>query len=165
MKNINYNKIKAIETMYDGVLYRSRLEAQWAYVFKRGKYPFIYEPFCLDGWLPDFYVTIDDMNFLVEIKPFIFETKDGEVKNNKQMKNLYKKALTHTCNVDAILCLGNGFTYDDKTNYWGYMEVEEEDLKGLLPSRIYRKIGVYPCDLWKESINKTRYETKRRRKR
>ena len=44
----------AIPTMYDGVRYRSRLEARWAAFFNRSGTPFEYEPFDLKGYIPDF---------------------------------------------------------------------------------------------------------------
>ena len=65
-------RIKAIETRYDGYVFRSRLEARWAVFFKYLKIKYVYEPegFVLDDgtyYLPDFY--LPEFNVMVEIKP------------------------------------------------------------------------------------------------
>lgn len=53
-------KINAIPVRYDNILFRSRLEAQWAYYFDLQQMPWQYEPvgFRIDhsGYLPDFYL-------------------------------------------------------------------------------------------------------------
>lgn len=64
--------IKAIETMYNGYRFRSRLEARWAVFFDTLKVRWQYEPegFQLPSgnrYLPDFYLT--DLDLWIEIKP------------------------------------------------------------------------------------------------
>jgi hypothetical protein len=63
--------IKAIETAYNGYLFRSRLEARWAVFFDAADIGYAYEPegFDLDGlhYLPDFW--LPDLQAWVEIKP------------------------------------------------------------------------------------------------
>ena len=52
--------MKAIETLYRGITYRSRTEARWAVFLDELRIPFAYEPngFDLDGdwYLPDFWL-------------------------------------------------------------------------------------------------------------
>lgn len=65
--------MEAIETIYKGIKFRSRLEARWAYYFDLCGFEWMYESegFHLsDGsmYLPDFY--IPRLNMFVEIKPF-----------------------------------------------------------------------------------------------
>lgn len=48
------NRIEAIPTRLRGVRYRSRLEARWAEFFRLLEWDAYYEPFDLDGWIPDF---------------------------------------------------------------------------------------------------------------
>lgn len=64
--------IKAIETVYDGYRFRSRLEARWAVFFNSLGVRFEYEPegfeLSCGRYLPDFYLT--DLDLYVEIKPF-----------------------------------------------------------------------------------------------
>ena len=54
--------------MYGGVTYRSRLESQWARFFDAMGWPFVYEPFDLNGWIPDFALQFHEP-LLVEVKP------------------------------------------------------------------------------------------------
>jgi hypothetical protein len=77
----NRNEIGAIETVYDGYRFRSRLEARWAVFFKTAGIRYIYEPECFrlpSGklYLPDFYLpdvnmrtTEDKGGIYVEVKP------------------------------------------------------------------------------------------------
>ena len=66
--------MKAIETIYNGYRFRSRLEARWAIFFDELKIKYQYE---LEGYelpngmryLPDFY--IESMDLFVEIKPSV----------------------------------------------------------------------------------------------
>lgn len=66
--------IKAIETVYRGYRFRSRLEARWAVFFERLGMNWQYEPegFELpsgDWYLPDFRITAHGVTFWVEVKP------------------------------------------------------------------------------------------------
>lgn len=62
--------MKAYPTMYNGRQYRSRLEARWAAMFDLLGWSFEYEPFDLDGWIPDFVLTGGKWReVLVEVKP------------------------------------------------------------------------------------------------
>jgi len=64
--------MKALETEYNGVLFRSRLEARWAILFDLLKLKWVYEPECFvlsnnQKYTPDFY--IEDFDLYIEIKP------------------------------------------------------------------------------------------------
>lgn len=65
-------KIKAIETIYNGYRFRSRLEAKWAVFFDAIKWPYEYEPegFTWSGqrYLPDFRCDLHLPTYF-EIKP------------------------------------------------------------------------------------------------
>lgn len=64
-------EIKAIETRYAGHLFRSRLEARWAAMFDLLGWKWTYEPFDLNGWVPDFLLsplTSEGSEVLVEVK-------------------------------------------------------------------------------------------------
>lgn len=71
--------IKAMETVFKDVLFRSRLEAKWAAMFDICGWRWQYEPVDLPGWSPDFYLDITrrrrgggnrDIKLLVEVKPY-----------------------------------------------------------------------------------------------
>jgi hypothetical protein len=77
------NTLKAIETRYDGCLFRSRREARWAVFFNEARIPWEYEPQGYDlgeaGWyLPDFRINADTHSEL------FFEVK-GESPNREEL--------------------------------------------------------------------------------
>ena len=51
-----------------GIQYRSRIEAQWAYIFEKLEWNWEYEPIDLDGYIPDFIIKFDEEEILIEIK-------------------------------------------------------------------------------------------------
>jgi hypothetical protein len=64
--------MKAIETEYSRVLFRSRLEARWAIFFDAFGLKWVYEPECFllsngQKYTPDFYIV--DFKLYIEIKP------------------------------------------------------------------------------------------------
>jgi hypothetical protein len=66
--------IRAIETLYRGCRFRSRLEARWAVFFQTLGVPWHYEPqgyvLSTGQWyLPDFLVDLKDRSLWVEVKP------------------------------------------------------------------------------------------------
>ena len=64
-----------IPTTYHGTNFRSRLEARWAAFFDLAGWSWVYEPFDLEGYIPDFLMTsgticgISDAPLLVEVGP------------------------------------------------------------------------------------------------
>lgn len=82
---MNYT-IKAHQTQYSGVIFRSRLEARWACFFDLVNWEWKYEPIDLEGWVPDFMVKFPcchsecggSHELLVEVKPYFrIEEFDG----------------------------------------------------------------------------------------
>lgn len=67
--------IAARPTLYRGVQFRSRLEANWAAFFDSVQWYWTYEPFDCCGWVPDFAISSKDRigkptrPVLVEVKP------------------------------------------------------------------------------------------------
>lgn len=64
----------AIATLFDGIEYRSRLEARWAAFFNNIGWKYTYEPFDGDGYIPDFLIH-GDRPLLVEVKPAVTESE------------------------------------------------------------------------------------------
>jgi len=62
-------QIKAIPTYYEGIKFRSRLEAKWAALFDNLFWAWTYEPYDLNGWAPDFSIKGKNGDILVEVKP------------------------------------------------------------------------------------------------
>lgn len=73
-------ELKAIQTVYDGQHFRSRLEARWAAFFNALQIPYSYEPegFDLNGlkYLPDFW--LPDHKFFFEVKGPFTDNKGPE---------------------------------------------------------------------------------------
>lgn len=59
----------AIPTRYSATQFRSRLEARWACFFDLIGWKWEYEPFDLEGYIPDFLV-LGTHPLLVEVKPY-----------------------------------------------------------------------------------------------
>ncbi len=62
-------RIKPLRTRYNGVTYRSRLEAKWACLFDLLKWPHDYEPVDLRFYIPDFAIRFPAGTIAVEVKP------------------------------------------------------------------------------------------------
>lgn len=60
----------SIETNYKGINFRSRLEAKWACFFDKLGWDWQYEPYDMNGWIPDFILIGKKKTTLVEVKPF-----------------------------------------------------------------------------------------------
>src|SRR5688572_10352283 len=60
--------IQAIPTIHKGTRFRSKLEAQWAFIFDRAGWRWDYEPVSLGHYIPDFFLHFEHTT-LVEIKP------------------------------------------------------------------------------------------------
>jgi hypothetical protein len=75
--------IKSHPTQYNGVWFRSRLEAKWACFFDLINWKWQYEPIDIEGWSPDFRVEFSCGHsecsglhvLLVEVKPY-YHIKD-----------------------------------------------------------------------------------------
>ena len=78
---MKYN-ITSKETIYNGIKFRSILEARWACFFDLCNWKYKYEPFEINGKLPDFILycnnnsTYKMKQVIVEIKPSIFINKE-----------------------------------------------------------------------------------------
>lgn len=53
------------------IKFRSRIEAQWAYIFESLNWRYFYEPFDLHFYIPDFVLVFDQIKYLCEIKAYI----------------------------------------------------------------------------------------------
>lgn len=63
---------KGIPTEYNGIRFRSRLEATWAAFFDLMGWRWVYEPTDLNGYIPDFFLRCHanyGSNVVVEVKP------------------------------------------------------------------------------------------------
>jgi hypothetical protein len=103
-------RIAAIETMYNGILFRSRLEATWAAFFDLCGWEWIYEPFDLCGWVPDFEIMVKgNTRLLCEVKPENLQTcRLGGIDQSP-----YKKAMNHIQDFDLLFLGISPFEAED----------------------------------------------------
>jgi hypothetical protein len=85
-----------IATTFNNRLFRSRLEARWAAFYDRLKWEWEYEPFDLEGWIPDFALYLGGQTYLVEVKPDDLWTPDQIAKA--------RRALTGSAYPYALQC-------------------------------------------------------------
>jgi exodeoxyribonuclease V alpha subunit len=116
IEGINYSSInsnkKGIPTFgYNHILFRSRIEAKWSYFFNILKWEYSYEPFDLNGYIPDFIIKKSScgniINLLIEVK--------GDV-DDKNFDSYYEKAWTSGWQ-DALLILNSGFENTKNKNF------------------------------------------------
>lgn len=85
--------MEAIKVKYNGIQYRSKLEARWAVFFTHYGLKFEYEPqtFKLKSGLycPDFL--LPDLKCYAEVKPLILDWKDGYNKHSFYESTVYLK--------------------------------------------------------------------------
>lgn len=146
-------------TKYDGVLFRSRLEARWAAMFDILEWGWDYEPFDLNGWVPDFQLNLprckDDKSYyglhyvkdqtpLVEIKPVKStqcELKDFDIHRIYQSLGIVGRC--SSCPREVLL-LGNSPDHAWKTPDLG-------DWKEALPVSFFKEA------FWKEAGNRVQW--------
>ena len=96
----------SIPTTYHGRLFRSRLEARWAAFFELVGWHYEYEPFDLNGWIPDF-VLFGYEEILVEVKPYSKLEQFDTEKIENAIAGTEKESL-------EVLLLGMSIWLDDK---------------------------------------------------
>jgi len=145
--------------MYNGVQYRSRLEARWAAFFDLAGWKHEYEPIDLPGWSPDFRVTFECASeacrhkrhvLLVEIKPF-FDVKqfDGHPSCEYFGFGLGDKWHPHLC------CSSAQFGANPEVSYW-YME-HDLDVDDFTLMK-WLKMGY--SEMWRIAGNKTQWKAR-----
>jgi len=75
MQEENEIKYKAIPTTYNGTRFRSILESKYARLFDYYGLQWSYECLELKRYIPDFLITINDIDFLWEVKPAVQATE------------------------------------------------------------------------------------------
>jgi hypothetical protein len=70
--------VTAIPTDYNGVRFRSRLEAKWASFFNRNHWRWSYEPQDFCGYIPDFALWFKRAPIFVEVKPLLWDDSEGD---------------------------------------------------------------------------------------
>jgi len=97
--------IPAKPTRYEGIQFRSRLEARWAKFFDLCGWAWEYEPFDMHGWIPDF-VLRGTNSVLVEVKPFNPSNLEAFSEAIKKAETAWSKCWREF-DVDHLLLLGS----------------------------------------------------------
>ena len=110
---MNYT-IASIPTTFNGVDYRSRLEAKWASFFYLCGWNYTYEPENFVGWFPDFLIVGDEGNRIwIEVKPI---SLGGYGEHPTEITDVMEKATTHKGMMDELLLLGDGPVVKGRNN-------------------------------------------------
>ncbi|MCK9327194.1 MAG: hypothetical protein M0P69_16995 [Bacteroidales bacterium] len=135
--------IKAIETEYQGHLFRSRLEATWAAFFDLCGWSWEYEPFELKGWVPDFALFGDEM-ILVEVKPVFYLPED-----------VVKKISKASDEGQALLICGLGInTFDWCDHCVGWLRDHLSGWSGAGLGKYNNRPGIFHCHgSWHDRIS------------
>lgn len=83
--------MKGIPTKYQHRRYRSRLEARWACFFDLLGWKYEYEPYDLNGWIPDFCI-YGSYEILVEVKPYSKQEEFNVLKMEKAKQGSEKES-------------------------------------------------------------------------
>lgn len=140
--------MKAVPTLYDGIQFRSRLEAKWYAFLKLVGIGVLYEGLDFAGWFPDFVMPLGQdgrRQALMEIKPF---NTWEEFRN----KGAYRKAINalqkdDDDNISYVVWLGlspqpsSAFinNHEVKVGQLGWVTVPHNDLwfEGIMTSPAY----------------------------
>ena len=171
--------IPSIPTTYDGVRFRSRLEARWAYFFNAFGIKWQYEPYELDGWIPDFVFKGQHEEILVEVKPVTSRCPVLETRLAKYLKPgieililgnspLFGVPDQFTDDLLAGWLLDNSGDFEDAL--WGLNKAGHLDFWHRYNSFHYRLSGEYEGDhhikspsfnflesVWKDAGNETQW--------
>jgi hypothetical protein len=103
--------MKAIPIIYEGIQFRSKLEARWYIFMKKLGWNVVYEPEIegLNGWIPDFLIIGKEHKILVDVKP-IDRAKDWDTHpdHNKILNSGIKNLPDY-----ELLILGTNLQLDD----------------------------------------------------
>ena len=105
-------KICSIPTEYNGIQFRSRLEAKWATFFDLLNWSWEYEPVDFSGWIPDFLITSSDKRLFIEVKPFFKEEE-----TNQDILNTWHKICKRTNDAICLCGVSPIYTYPYLSSY------------------------------------------------
>src|SRR3990167_4035696 len=134
--------IPAKPTEYRGTMFRSRLEARWAAFFDLVGWKWVYEPFELNYYIPDFILIGKDQTVLVEVKPYFTL---NEFKENGIIKRVIDATEKTEHSDKEILFLGNCLPKGSDTSCFDSEIFSDGYLKGLVWGDLVMKNGNTTC--------------------
>lgn len=153
MKGFEYS-IKAIPTKWNGTQYRSRLEAQWAAFLEATGHDYIYEPFDLIGWTPDFLILDPD--------PHLEKNANKVLAEVKPVSNMSEAWPFFSDNCHLVFGL-NGIAYVPW--FWGACSITQERYFYELEAKLrweyagdnHHYVSPTHARLWKSAQNETQW--------
>lgn len=150
------DKIKAIETVYNGYKFRSRLEARWAVFFDELGVRYEYEPegynlHYMGYYLPDFALFDNEKKYLVEIKPAL---KNEIARPDLGDKNATRKIIELSMMTKDMCILIYGDPLDQITYwYWNGLLDLCNGAVGYDGNEVHvcMRQGFKPCPDWPET--------------
>ena len=121
--------MKAIPIIYEGIQFRSKLEARWYIFMKKLGWNIAYEPEIegINGWIPDFLIIGKEHKILVDVKP-IDRAKDWDTHHpdyNKILNSGIKKLHDY-----ELLILGTNLQLDENESMGiFYIRPDESDIE------------------------------------
>lgn len=113
---------RGIPTMFEGTLMRSRTEARWAALFTHLGWDWEYEPFDLDGYIPDFAIKFGTREIIVEVKS---TDEDFEIAQSKiEISGWAGDVFIVGHRIDGSCC-GRFGVIDGPGVHWGQLEIFE----------------------------------------
>jgi hypothetical protein len=157
--------IKAHPTKYNGVQFRSRLEARWACFFDQAGLQWEYEPIDIEGWTPDFRLTIPCSHtecngshvLLIEVKPY---ERIEEFLGHRCMEFPYGFSTTKEGGIigEIPAHASAGFGINPSVTYW---EMAHGSGGGV--ENIHNWVMGDIDAMWKEAGNQTQYKPQSRK--
>lgn len=184
---MEYN-IRSKITEYNGITFRSRLEAKWAAFFDLIGWEYVYEPSEISGYNPDFLLKCKSEAYntsicVVEVKPTVFIDDDFKKNTLKKYSDLKAHILilsdfpfTQTEYENVSIGIGSQYLGEEHENHTQlyYFEMKCEDdfgseymkYDGMIYGNITRKHFVKPKDeealcvnhLWRAAGNTTQFK-------
>lgn len=170
----------SIPTKYEGVQFRSRLEARWAAFFDLLGWKWEYEPIDLAGYIPDFVIT-KSLHYvdrrIVEVKPIVGLDQDVRKAKRKIEKSGWRGAamivgasmFPYPDDIDVVeggsIRIGHhGYIRDDGSSWWDVLTLGGTDSDALVDSHFthedhsscgdrYRAFESKAIAAWREAGN------------
>lgn len=149
-----------IPTLYQGVRFRSRLEATWAAFFDLIEWRWQYEPFDLPGWIPDFQISTNSKsfnpNYLVEVKPVPPDDLRSERPEHRKIE-----AAIGDLNYQVLLVGTSPQPCDDKRHKGVFVgQLRPSPTLFIEGTKIIWSAGLFNVDLhkWAQAKNKVQWK-------
>lgn len=180
-------EVHAIPTVYNGIEFRSRLEAKWAAMFDQLGWSWEYEPIDLKGYIPDFVLKWDHGHTICEVKPSttIAGLHDAAPKIERSgwegEAMIVGASLEKRCIYRAIGILSDRQSWPyDPDPAWGWADAIQHRCRSCSSHSVHHESGGWHCrlcgaydgdsllepfdisPLWAEATNAVKYQHCRR---